>query len=279
MLDPTWAFTPIMLWSLLASLLALLTLRTALKDRREYQRFKRYRTTAKRQAMLRTWLLDSVWSIGGVSVVVLVLAWQYVGPLLTELQGWLPLESGLLWGILTGAVVAFAALTVVGIVSARKSPDEMATLGDVGAMLPRNQQELRLGWALSLNAGISEELMFRLAVPALVFGATGSAIAAVVVSVLLFGLLHVYQGVAGVVGTTLIGGLLFASYVATGSILVPIVLHVLFDLRSLVLIPVTVYGAHRVDGRVVKVVPRIRPKPEAESKPEAEAKPVETPEG
>lgn len=267
MLDPTWAFTPIILWALLAGLLALLILRTALKDRREYQRFKRYRTTTKRQAMLRKWLLDSVWSIGGVSVVVLVLAWQYVGPLLTELQGWLPLESGLVWGILTGAVVAFAALTVVGIVSARKSPDEIATLGDVGAMLPRNQQELRLGWALSLNAGISEELMFRLAVPALVFGATGSAIAAVVVSVLLFGLLHVYQGAAGVVGTTLIGGLLFVSYVATGSILVPIVLHVLFDLRSLVLIPVTVYGAHRVDGRVVKFVPRMRPKPEAVAEP------------
>ena len=109
--------------------------------------------------------------------------------------------------------------------------------------------------------------MFRLAVPALVFGATGSAIAAVVVSVLLFGLLHVYQGVAGVVGTTLIGGLLFVSYVTTGSILVPIVLHVLFDLRSLVLIPVTVFGAHRVDGRVVKFVPRMRPKPKAVAEP------------
>lgn len=265
MLDPTWAFTPIILWALLAGLLALLILRTALKDRREYQRFKRYRTTLKRHAMLRKWLLDSVWSIGGVSVVVLVLAWKYVGPLLAELQGWLPLESGLVWGILTGAVVSFSALTVVGILSARKSPDDLATLGDVAAMLPRNRQELRLGWLLSLNAGVSEELMFRLAMPALVYGATGSAIAAVAVPVLLFGFLHVYQGVAGVIGTTLIGGLFLLSYVATGSILVPIILHVLFDLRSLVLIPVAVYGAHRVDGRVVKFVPRMQPKREVDS--------------
>jgi hypothetical protein len=52
----------------------------------------------------------------------------------------------------------------------------------------------------------------------------------------------------GVVGTTLVGAVLMATHIVSGSIAVPIVLHALFDLRSLVLIPVAVMGVHRVDG-------------------------------
>jgi len=37
-------------------------------------------------------------------------------------------------------------------------------------------------------------------------------------------------------------------YVVTGTIVVPIVLHALFDLRSLVLIPMAVHDVHRIDG-------------------------------
>ncbi|MDO7883273.1 CPBP family intramembrane glutamic endopeptidase [Salinibacterium soli] len=258
MLDPSWPWTPLVAWVLLAALLALLVVRTALKDRREYRRFTRYRTTLKRQAMMRKWLLDSLWSIGGVAVVVLVVAGRFVAPLLAELQSWLPIDPGLVWGIISGGAVALAVLTIVGIHSARHSPDDVATIGDIAAMLPRNRQELRLGWLLSINAGVSEELLFRLALPALVFAATGSAAVAVIVPLLLFGALHVYQGVAGVVGTTVVGGVLAASYIATGSIVVPILLHALFDLRSLVLIPTAVYGAHRIDGREHKFIARPR---------------------
>lgn len=264
MLDPTWPWTPLILWLLLAGLLALLIVRTALKDRREYRRFKRYRTTVKRQTMMRKWLIDSLWSIGGVAVVVLVLVWPCVPPFLTEVQSWLPFDSGLAWGFVAGAVAALTVLTIIGLVSARRSSEDVATIGDIQALLPRNRQELRLGALLSLNAGVSEELMFRLAIPALVYGATGSAIAAVVLPLLLFGALHLYQGVPGVVGSTIIGALFLLAYVSTGSILVPILLHALFDLRSLVLIPMTVYGAHRIDGRVQKFIPRPRPpKPSA----------------
>ncbi len=259
MLDPAWAWTPIILWVTLAAVLALFIVRTVLKDRREYQRFKRYRSTAKRQEMLRKWLVDSILTFGLVSVVLLVLVWQFVPRLLAELQQWFTIPDGILWGMLVGGVLVFIVLTVVGIISARREPDDIPTVGDVSAMLPRNRQELRFGWALSINAGISEELMFRLAIPAVVFGATGSAIAAVVLSVVLFGALHLYQGVMGVLASTLIGAFFFFTYVASGSILVPIVLHVLFDLRSLVLIPTTIYGAHRVDGRVQKYIPRARP--------------------
>nr|WP_231369309.1 CPBP family intramembrane glutamic endopeptidase [Frigoribacterium sp. CG_9.8] len=119
-------------------------------------------------------------------------------------------------------------------------------IGDIGALLPRNRPELVLGALLSVNAGVVEELLFRLAVPALIFGATGSATGAVIGSVLLFAVLHFYQGWPGMIGALVIGALLMVLYLATGSILVVIVAHALIDLRSLVLIPMLVFGVHRV---------------------------------
>lgn len=259
MLDPNWAVTRPLLWIALTAMLALLVLRTVRKDRREYQRFKRYRGTVKRQATLRKWLRESFATFGGISLVVLLLAGSYVGPLLAELQGWtwvrgirgFMADSPLIVvGIVVGLVIAFVVLTWVGVRAARDGDEGIMSVGDIQAMLPRNRQELRLGAMLSINAGIVEELAFRLAIPALVFGATGSAIAAVAFSALLFGGLHLYQGAAGIIGTTVVGVVMMALYVISGTIVVPILLHMLVDLRSLVLIPIAVMGLHRVDGRL-----------------------------
>jgi uncharacterized protein len=120
------------------------------------------------------------------------------------------------------------------------------TIGDVQALLPRNRAELPYGAALSINAGIVEELLFRLAMPALIFAFTNNVVISVVGSVVVFGALHAYQGIAGVVGATVIGAVLMAVYLGTESIVVAIVVHALFDLRSLVLIPVLVTRAHRI---------------------------------
>ncbi len=261
MLNPDWQWTPLVLWFALALVLALLIARTALKDRRRYARFKLYRTTAKRQATYRMWLRDSFVSIGGTAVVILLLAGAYIAPLVQELTTWPVVrdlrgvfihDTELAVSVLVAGLVGLGVLTVVGIFAARKDK-EVPTIGDIAAMLPRNRQELRLGALLSINAGVVEELLFRLALPALIFGATGSAIAAVVASVLLFGAMHVYQGVAGIVGTTIGGAVFMLLYAVTGTIVVPILVHALFDLRSLVLIPVAVYGVHKVDGSVVRV--------------------------
>ncbi len=256
MLDPDWAYTPAIMWVALAGVLAALVLRATRKDRREYQRFKRYRTTSKRQAMFRRWLLDSLLWLGGLTAAVLLLAGALVAPVLRELQSWPVIrdirgfaahEPGAIAGFTVGAIVAVVVVTWFGVTAARKEQSIM-TVGDIHAILPRNAQELRFGALMSLNAGVVEELLFRLGMPALIFGATGSALAAAVGSVLLFGALHLYQGVPGIIGSSLVGALFLLTYAVSGSILLPIVLHVLFDLRSLVLIPVAVYRVHRIDG-------------------------------
>ena len=256
MLSPDSALTPYILGVVLAGLLAFMAVRAVRKDRREYSRFKRMRATTRRQKVFRKWVRESFLTFGGSAVVVLLLAWQFVPLLLDAVNRWdfvadarrAFADSGTLGvGMVVGLVLALVVGTLLIVVLARKET-EVASIGDVQALLPRNRAELPYGAALAVNAGVVEELLFRLAMPALIFGVTGSAVAAVVGSLLVFALLHVYQGVAGIVGALVIGTLLMAVYLATGSILVAIVVHALFDLRSLVLIPVVVFGVHKERG-------------------------------
>jgi uncharacterized protein len=66
----------------------------------------------------------------------------------------------------------------------------------------------------------------------------------VVVAGVAFGLAHAYQGVAGVVTTGLLGGVMAALYLSTGSLLLPVLLHAAIDLRFL-LVPARVLPAGR----------------------------------
>ena len=101
-------------------------------------------------------------------------------------------------------------------------------------------------WAPSMNASLVEGPLFRLVLLAPIFAVCGNALAAVLVSLVVFGRMHVYYVVVGVIGAFWFGAVLMFLFLATGSILWAILAHVLFDLRSLILIPVAVYKVHRV---------------------------------
>ncbi|WP_433057771.1 CPBP family intramembrane glutamic endopeptidase [Dactylosporangium sp. CS-033363] len=101
----------------------------------------------------------------------------------------------------------------------------------VAFLLPRTAREQRWGVATAFTAGICEELVFR---GALLAGAVGLLhlpiiVAGILVS-LFFGLGHLYQGAFGVIGTTLFGLCATALYVATGSLLLPVLIHAAVDL-------------------------------------------------
>ena len=243
-----------------AALVVVLVVRAIRKDRQEYPRFKRLRSTLKRQAMFRKWLRESFLTFGGIAVVLLVLVWQFIPLLLADINGWDALvafhhwfaSAGWLSIALTVLVVLLAVVLPVLLlfVARRESSSEVPALGDIQAMLPRTLGEVRLGALLSLNAGVVEELVFRLAVPALLYGAFGNALFALIVSTLLFGALHAYQGLLGVLGTAVIGAVLTGLYVISGTILVPIIAHVLVDLRSFVFIPLIVLRVGEVERPV-----------------------------
>ena len=97
---------------------------------------------------------------------------------------------------------------------------------------------------LSLSAGINEELFFRAFLPVVIIGLIGSdlAILAIVISVVIFGAVHLYQGLRGIMLTGIIGAVMMVVYLATGSIFWPIVLHIIMDIRSTVVISYLAYG-------------------------------------
>lgn len=234
---------------LLALLLVVVTLliwRAATRERREYQQFKRMRSTVARQKVMRKWLAESVLIMGGLSVAVLLAAWEYVPMALRDAQQWAPiaasrdffLETSLGRGISIGLVVGGLVALVLPLILLRNtSPDEVPKLGDIGALLPRTRGELPYGAGLAVSAGVFEELLFRLAMPALLFGIGVGGPLAFILATVFFGCLHLYQKAVGVLFATLLGAIFAYLYLVSGSILLAIVAHALIDIRSLVLLP------------------------------------------
>jgi uncharacterized protein len=100
------------------------------------------------------------------------------------------------------------------------------------ALLPRTPGERRLFTLVGVTAGVCEEWLYRgffLAVVAAVAGGPSTAVL-VAVAAVAFGLAHAYHGV---VTTGVLGGIMAALYLDTGSLLLPVLLHAAIDLRFL----------------------------------------------
>lgn len=123
-------------------------------------------------------------------------------------------------------------------------PPAQATL----ALLPRSRTERRLFTVVGLTAGICEEWLYRGFFLAVVAALTGGlpTLPLVLVAGAAFGLAHAYQGWQGVLTTGVLGGVLAALYLGTGSLLLPMVLHALIDLRFLLVPAGALPAARRV---------------------------------
>lgn len=103
------------------------------------------------------------------------------------------------------------------------------------ALLPRTAGERRLFTVVGVTAGVCEEWLYRgffLAVVAAVGGGLSDGVL-IVVAAAAFGLAHAYQGPVGIGTTGLLGGIMAAVYLQTGSLLLPVLLHAVIDLRFL----------------------------------------------
>jgi len=192
-----------------------------------------------RRRLYRSWTWLG-W-LTGTLVVALVLVLPGVG--LADLGLRLPQTSALLPGAERDDAAGMAVGAIVGLTLAggalvlvrRRWPTAQPHNAAVDALLPTTPAARR-GWAgLSLSAGVTEEITYRgflvlaltLALPGLPHGAV------VAVAAVLFGLAHWYQGRLGVLTTGAMGAVLTQLYLTTGSLLLPMVLHVLIDLRLL----------------------------------------------
>jgi membrane protease YdiL (CAAX protease family) len=217
-----------------------------LTDRKQYEALKTVDETAKRQRFYLQWTLQGfVLLVGASAVTALALGRDL--PLLT-----LPLEFqslaatlrppsiedqagegqiGLAIGLGLGLAVA------VGVQVWRMRRALKTIVGDVEAMIPRNRKEMLAALPLCFSAGIGEELFFRLALPLLIASVTGSVILAFAASAVIFGLIHAYQGWKGIIATTFAGFFLTYVYLSSGSIVRPMILHVVIDVLALIVRP------------------------------------------
>lgn len=245
------------LLALLLVVLGLLAWRAATRSRDTYRRFKRLTSTRARSKVYGRWLLEASLVMGGLGAAVLLAAFPFVPRVLAGTQNWAPIAAvrdflGTPAGVVASvvAVVVVAAALIAPVLLLRRSVgdggvDAIPAVGDIRALLPRVRGELKFGLGLGLSAGVFEELLFRLGIPALLFGIIGLGPLSFAIAAVAFGMLHLYQGPLGILFAALLGLVFAAMYVLTGSIAAPIVLHALVDLRSLVLIPVVVGGAWR----------------------------------
>lgn len=123
----------------------------------------------------------------------------------------------------------------------RKQPRKYSSadaLKSLTYFFPATRTERRWFAFLCVTAGICEETLYRgfLLHYLHVFPCTLGLTLALLVSSIIFGLGHLYGGVGGVVGSVLAGFLFGLLFLVTGNLLMPMLLHALLDLRTLLLL-------------------------------------------
>ena len=209
-----------------------------------YRRIRRLPDTASRQKTYRLWIAKAAIAFVLPAIIGLALlgrldALVIVPREFDALRSLLPSLAGdsraELLGMIGGS--ALGGLVIGAVLATRRNWRILRTIGNVGSLLPRNRAEIAYAAAMSIAAGISEELAFRLFLPLLVALVSGNAFVAFGVAVAAFGAMHLYQGRAGVIATTLVGALMAAIYLMTGELWLAMLLHALIDLNSLALRP------------------------------------------
>jgi len=137
-------------------------------------------------------------------------------------------------GTLVTAVALAALVTGIGVQLPRMLADPETLervrqrLGHIRRMLPEGRDELGRFYLLSFTAGVCEELLYRGFLFYYLRHFVSWPIAAAV-AVVLFGLGHSYQGVRGVITTTIAGAVLMTMVLGSGSLYLAMLGHMLLD--------------------------------------------------
>lgn len=130
----------------------------------------------------------------------------------------------------------------IPLIKHKKRSSKALVLGNVQPLIPRNIRELRLAFFLCISSGLGEELFFRILMPISIFEITRNMILSLSLSIVIFGLMHIYQNWTGVLGTTIFGLLSTVIYLVSGNIFLAILLHILLNMRMLVFGPIIMWA-------------------------------------
>ncbi|MEU6993715.1 CPBP family intramembrane glutamic endopeptidase [Streptomyces sp. NPDC046465] len=216
-----------------ATLAAYLLLGEPWTGRRVYGSLARRRDTEPR-ALVRYFglLLALTWAFAALAVVALLLS---PGTDAADLGLALPERP-------IYAVAGILVCTAVAVASGRNFHDlarqgkNVPGLAAIEAMLPRTAEERRLAVAVAVSDGLCSELVYRGLLIAFGVGALGLDLyAAAALSVLVYAVAGFYQGRRGVLGFALFGAVLTGLYLGTGSLLLPVAVHIALSVRDLTL--------------------------------------------
>jgi len=162
-----------------------------------------------------------------------------------RIAGELPwLESGsrgliVLEGFTAGMMIVIFVPAILALRSEKIRAKAGRAAKKLAFLLPSAPDERRWWWVVCITAGICEEVIYRgfLLHYFHVLPFHLSLTWALIASSLIFGIAHLYQGVAGSLQTVAIGFVLGAMFLATGNLLLPVVIHAILDLRVLAMLP------------------------------------------
>jgi hypothetical protein len=113
----------------------------------------------------------------------------------------------------------------------RESIKEKLNSVSANEFLPRSKKEFKWFVFLSITAGICEELLFR-GFLIWYFETLTNTFLAIILSSILFGAAHSYQGVKGFIRSGFLGLILALILIWTDSLLIPIFIHIAGDIYS-----------------------------------------------
>ncbi len=99
------------------------------------------------------------------------------------------------------------------------------------ALLPRSPSEKTAFAGLSLAAGVGEELAYRGYAIGALAPLIGPSVAAIITSAV-FGVLHAYQGLLGIIRAGVLGGMLACGFLISGSLWPAIIAHASLDVLA-----------------------------------------------
>jgi membrane protease YdiL (CAAX protease family) len=209
---------------------------------------------AKGDAHARTRIYQRAFAFEWISALLALIAlgfdWNKLNPKFLALDGSGLIQSlskggdfarGKIAGVLVGMALGTVGLIITRIRANRRgsahalnapAPWWRKLLPDFSALLPATTHERFFWAAVAVSAGICEEIVFRGWLLATLHGQAGvGGTRLILVGAAIFGLAHAYQGIPGMIMTAFAGAFFCILYVETGSLLAPILLHSLIDLR------------------------------------------------
>lgn len=110
----------------------------------------------------------------------------------------------------------------------KKAADLSKQVGSLTVFLPATRREEHWFYGVSVNAGVTEELIFRGYLVWYLLHYVDTLWAACI-AVLAFGLAHIYQGLRQLPGILFVSAVAVTTYLVSQSLIVPIVLHIIVD--------------------------------------------------